>query len=48
MDRDRILSKLAALPGRIGFWYKNLGTGESFGFHAGELFEAASVIKLPV
>ena len=48
MDRDRILSKLAALPGRIGFTYKNLATGESFGFHADELFEAASVIKLPV
>ena len=48
MNRDRILSKLAALPGRIGFWYKNLSTGESFGFHADELFEAASVIKLPV
>lgn len=48
MDRERILSKLAALPGRIGFWYKNIVTGESFGFHENELFEAASVIKLPV
>ena len=48
MDKEQILSKLAALPGHIGFYYKNLVTGESFGFHESELFEAASVIKLPV
>ena len=48
MDRDQSLSKLAALPGHIGFYYKNLVTGESFGFQESELFEAASVIKLPV
>lgn len=39
---------LAALPGRIGVYYENLTTGERFSFRGEELYEAASVIKLPV
>ena len=48
MDKKEILSRLAQLPGRTGFFYKNLHTGDSFGLHSGEEFLAASVIKLPV
>ena len=32
MTKDEILSRLASLPGDIGFYYKSLSTGESFGY----------------
>ena len=48
MDRTEIIERLKQLPGDVGFWYKNLVTGESFGLRENELFLAASVIKLPV
>ena len=48
MTKQDILQRLAALPGRVGCYYKDLTTGESFGYRAEELFESASVIKLPM
>ena len=48
MDKKEILIRLEQLPGRVGFFYKNLQTGESFGLRQQEEFPAASVIKLPV
>ena len=48
MTRNEILQRLQSLPGHIGFYYKDLVTGESFGFQEREMFEAASVIKFPV
>ena len=48
MTKDEILSRLASLPGDIGFYYKNLSTGESFGYRERDMFQAASVIKLPI
>ena len=48
MRIEDILPRLEQLPGRIGFFYQNLISGESLGFHADEAFEAASVIKLPI
>ena len=48
MDKKEILIRLEQLPGRVGFFYKNLQTGESFGLRQQEEFLAASVIKLPV
>ncbi len=45
MEED-ILSRLAELPGRIGFYYKNLVTEEVITYHADEAYLAASVIKL--
>ena len=48
MDKKEIILNLEQLPGRVGFFYKNLHTGESFGLHQEEEFLAASVIKLPV
>ena len=46
--KNSIFSRLAALPGRIGCYYKDLTTGETCGFCAQEAFLAASVIKLPI
>lgn len=39
---------LKDLPGKIGFYYKNLNTGESCGLNDRESFLAASVIKIPI
>lgn len=44
--RESILSRLAQLPGKIGFYYKNLDTGEEIAWHENEPMMAASVIKL--
>lgn len=48
MDKKNILSVLGQLPGRVGFYYQDLTTGESFGLNQQEEFLAASIIKLPV
>lgn len=45
---EKILSALGALPGRIGFYYENLVTGQTVTFHEQESYLAASVIKLYV
>lgn len=43
-----IAGRLSALPGHVGFYWKSLVTGEAQGFHERDLFQAASVIKLPI
>ena len=48
MDQKQILDRLNQLPGLIGFYYRNFTTGESFSLHEEDLFESASVIKLPM
>ena len=48
MDKTGILQRIAALPGDVGFYFKDLVTGESFGHRENEMFEAASVIKFPM
>lgn len=48
MNSEAIISKLKAVPGNVGFYYKDLTCGETLGYNENELFEAASVIKLPV
>ena len=48
MDYIRIQTRLDALPGRIGFYYEDLSSGETFALREDELFESASVIKLPM
>ena len=48
MRYEEIPGRLAELPGEIGFYYKNLRTGESLGHRENDLFESASVIKLPM
>ena len=47
MDED-VKRQLSSVPGHIGFYYKNLVTGETDGSRQTELFQAASVIKLPI
>jgi beta-lactamase class A len=41
-------SELAQFPGHAGVYVKNFKTGEEAGFRADEIFNSASVIKLPV
>lgn len=48
MEKNDVIARLEALPGEIGFTYKNLVTGERWGYHEDEQFESASVIKLPI
>jgi beta-lactamase class A len=44
-----LLTKAAGeFPGRAGIWVKHLATGESAGVRDGEIFNSASVIKIPV
>lgn len=38
----------ADFPGKAGIWVKHLTTGESAGVRDGEMFNSASVIKIPV
>ena len=46
--KEKILAELEAMDGKAGFYYKNLETGETWGFHEKEVFSAASVTKLPL
>jgi len=48
MKQAEILERLRQVPGDVGFYYKNLVTGETLGVRENDLFEAASVIKLPI
>ena len=46
--KEKILCQLSQMEGQVGFYYKNLITGETFGFRENEQFLAASVVKLPL
>lgn len=46
--QTRILTRLASVPGRVGFYYHNLATAETIAHAADERYLAASVIKLPI
>lgn len=48
IQKDNIIKKLKSCKGKIGFFYKNLETGEKLLFNADDEFLAASVIKLPI
>ena len=48
MTKSEIISRLSSLPGDIGFYCKDLVSGESFGYRENDMFQAASVIKLPI
>ena len=45
---DEMINYLSTLDGKIGFYYKNLVTGEEIGIHEHEVYEAASIIKIPI
>lgn len=44
----QLTAAFAALPGRLGFYYQDLITGDRYGYRENEPLYAASVIKLPV
>ena len=46
--KETILDQLKALKGQVSFYYKNLITGETFGYQEDMPLQAASVIKIPV
>ena len=46
--KEKILSELAAMDGKVGFYFKNLVTGESFGYNENEQFLPASIVKVPL
>lgn len=48
MDKNAIIERLQRVPGDVGFYYKNLATGEALGLRENDMFQAASVIKLPI
>ena len=44
-----LLTRSAAeFPGKAGIWVKHLTTGETAGVRDGEMFNSASVFKIPV
>ena len=51
MDQElktKITERLKSQQGHVGFYYKNMVTGETMGYKGDEQFLAASVIKLPI
>lgn len=46
--KEEILNLLQSIDGKVGFYYKNLVSGETISYQEDETFEAASVIKIPV
>lgn len=48
MDFQHIQAQINFLRGRIGFFYEDLESGDTYGIHADDSYEAASVIKLLV
>ncbi|MBO5198561.1 MAG: serine hydrolase [Lachnospiraceae bacterium] len=47
-ELEKVTQRIREFPGKAGFYYKNLATGECAGYRAREAFYAASVIKLPI
>lgn len=45
---EAIAAEMETIPGHLGFYYKNLVTGQEFGVGEDEAYLAASVIKLPL
>src|ERR671912_2885643 len=46
---NNLLTRSAAdFPGKAGIWVKHLTTGETAGVRDAEMFNSASVIKIPV
>ena len=46
--KDAIVETMQSQTGHVGFYYKNLTSGETFGYQEKEAFQAASVIKFPI
>lgn len=48
MDKDALKLRISGLQGKVGFYYKNMVTGDCFAYQADEAYSAASLIKLPI
>ncbi|KAA8673284.1 serine hydrolase [Clostridium sp. HV4-5-A1G] len=48
MNYEVIREKVGKLKGKVGFCYKDLDSGDSFGVNEDEPFIAASIIKIPI
>lgn len=48
MDKKRLEDLIRPLKGKIGFYYENMIDGQKLTYNEGEIFTAASVIKVPV
>lgn len=46
MDKKQLETRLKGLKGHVGFYYKSLTNDESYEYHSGDEFEAASLPKL--
>lgn len=46
--KDKMIEIMKQQKGHVGFYYKDLTTGEEFGYQENEQYCAASVIKLPI
>jgi beta-lactamase class A len=46
--KESIYTKLKEQTGHVGFYYKNLATGDELGYQQDDAFLAASVIKFPM
>jgi beta-lactamase class A len=46
--QDLLTKSSAEFPGKAGIWVKHLKTGETAGVRDGDMFNSASVIKIPV
>ena len=44
--KERILNQLDSMDGKVGFYFKNLVTGETFGYNEKEQFLPASIVKI--
>ena len=48
MLRDKLKALMEQVPGRVGFYYKDLTSGETIAYNENDSFLAASVIKIPI
>ena len=46
--KEKIQKIMESQEGHVGFYYKDLTTGEEFGYQENDQYKAASVIKLPI
>lgn len=46
--KESILEQLDKMEGKVGFYFKNLVTGDSLGYNENEQFLPASIVKLPL
>ena len=46
--KEKLIKQMDAMQGEVAMYYKNMVTGETFGYHENDSLQPASVIKLPI